>query len=131
MSTYQNIFMVPGAPNSYSARGMEFCGARGTELLWYQRHNYIVFATTLVLVHVRSAKSFSFLCHYPSLDQSWGIPTLIVKSLLLNCDYLIGLCTFTVLNHLNFQAIFLVIFKMSLLQHMSQCIVNFARTCFL
>ena len=86
------------------------CGARGTELLQYQGHGTFVVpgaqldcvATAAVLDPVRSAKSFIFLCHDPSLDQSWSILTLIVKSLLFNCDYLTGFCTFRGSNHLNF-----------------------------
>ena len=85
---------MPGAWN--------FCGARGMELLWCQGHRIFVVpgaqldhvATTAVLDPIRSAKSFIFLSHDPSLDQKWGILTLIVISLLLNCDYLTGLCTF-------------------------------------
>ena len=60
---------------------------------------------------VWSAKSFIFFFgHDPSLGQSWGILTLIVIPLLLNCNYLIGLCTFRGSNYLKFQVIFLLIF---------------------
>ena len=57
VSTYVNIFVVPVAQNS--------CSARGTELLWCQGHRLFMvpgahvdhIATTAVFDPVRSAKS--------------------------------------------------------------------------
>ena len=113
-----------------------FCIARGIELLQCQRHRTFVVLGTQNFCSARGtirscchnysvgsckvSQVFYFLHYNPSLDQSWGILTLIVISLLLNYDYLTSLCTFKGSNHLNFQTIFLVIFfKTNLLQHMS------------
>ena len=71
LSTYVNIFVVPGAQNSCNARGTELFQCQGTELLWCQGHRTFVvlgaqldcIATTAVLDPVRPAKSFIFCCN--------------------------------------------------------------------
>ena len=78
-----------------------FCGAKGTELLQCQGHRTFKVtgpqvnhtATTTVLDAIRSDKSFIF-CHDPTLNQSWGIITLIISSSWLKCNYFNTFCTF-------------------------------------